>query len=94
MGVVTLVDASGEQGFDRNWTFNAPGPARTGAVVKRLGVDPQKIIPVSLGFDMVNIPGTNFMASSIEVIRKDAFSHGNNFAGQSLAEPSNCFPRW
>jgi hypothetical protein len=92
VGVVTLVDASGEQGFDRNWTFNAPGPARTGAVVKRLGIDPTKIIPVSPGFDMVNVPGTNFMASSIEVIRNGAYSHGNNFAGQSLGRAQQLLP--
>jgi hypothetical protein len=91
-GLMVAVNASADQNLDRNWTLNAPGPARGAAVVQRLGIDTTKVIPLSPGFDMVNIGGTNFLGSSIETIKRDAYGHGNNFAGQAATRAQQAFP--
>ena len=91
-GLTVVVNASADQDLDRNWTFNAPGTARGAAVVQRLGIDMQKVIPLSPGCDVVNIGGTNFLASSVETITRDAYSHGNNFAGLAATRARQAFP--
>jgi len=91
-GLAIAVDASADLDFDGSWTFNSPGTARGVAVVKRLNNDSHKVIPLSPGFDMVNIGGTSFLTSSMEAIKRDAYSHGNNFAGQAATRAQQAFP--
>ena len=86
------VDASADADLDRGWTFNAPGSAREATVARRLSIDRQKVLALSPGFDMVNIGGTNFLASSMDAITRDAYSHGNNFASQAATRARQAFP--
>lgn len=73
---IRWTQAGESEGYGRDWTFSTPYDRRTRKVREHFGLGDSQVL------ELVNIPGTNFLANKIEYIGDQALSHGKGFGNK------------
>lgn len=74
------------EGFTRDWTFNTPHDQKEKRVVSYLGITAADILA------SVNVPASNFLSPTKEVIERNAVSHGTGRGNQDGARAQRRLP--
>jgi len=86
VGLTTWRHAAGDDGFDREWTFNTPDEMRARVVREQLGLGEEDVLT------MINVPGLNFIDFTTEAMVRDASHHGTGRANGHGARAEQQLP--